>query len=189
MAPTIVLLGPPGSGKGTQSSRLRDAEGFTPLVTGELLRQERRAGTDAGRRAAEYMDRGDLVPDDQIVALVGKAIGELGDVPVVLDGFPRTAEQAAALERMLAQRGRDLDDAVLIDVPDDDLVERLAHRDEGRDDDRPEVVRHRLRRYHETADPLIAFYADRGLLRRIDGAHDPDAVARAIRDAITPRSP
>jgi adenylate kinase len=189
MEPVIVLLGPPGSGKGTQSARLRDNQGFKTLVTGDLLRDERTADTPAGRRAAEYMDSGGLVPDELIVSLVGDAVAKLDGAPIVLDGFPRTAEQAGALEGVLADQGRQLDHAVLIDVPDDVVVERLAHRDQGRTDDRPEIVRKRLRTYHDTADPLAAFYEDRGLLRRVDGAPDADAVEAAIRTAINPRSP
>jgi adenylate kinase len=189
MAPVIVLLGPPGSGKGTQSARLRDNQGFKTLVTGDLLREERTAGTAAGRRAAEYMDSGGLVPDELIVSLVDAAVAKLDGAPIAFDGFPRTAAQAKALEGVLDDQGRRLDAAVLIDVPDDVVVERLAHRDQGRTDDRPEIVRRRLRTYHDTADPLTAFYEERGLLRRVDGAQDADAVEAAIRAAIRPRSP
>src|SRR4051794_3402531 len=135
------------------------------------------------------MDDGELVPDDLMVAMVGDAIEKLDGAPVVLDGFPRTAAQAAALADVLREHGRALDAAVLIDVPDDVVVERLAHRDQGRADDRPEIVRRRLETYHGTADPLVAYYDDRGLLRRVDGAQDPDAVEAAIRAAVSPRSP
>jgi adenylate kinase len=184
MNPAIVLLGPPGSGKGTQSARLQDALGFTPLATGDLLREAREAGTDVGRRAAEYMDRGELVPDDVIVAVVRDAIAGLDGRPILLDGFPRTVAQADALERALAADGRELTAAVLIDVPDDVVVERISGRDQGREDDRPETVRERLRVYHSETEPLVDYYASRGLLRRVDGARDPDAVHEAICAAL-----
>jgi adenylate kinase len=184
MEATVILLGPPGSGKGTQAERLRDRFGFAPLATGDLLRDAREAGTELGRRAAEYMDRGDLVPDELIVALVHEAIAGLDRTPIVLDGFPRTVAQADDLAGALASRGRDLTAAVLIDVPDDLVAERISTRGQGREDDRPETVRERLRVYHNETEPLTAYYRDRGLLRRVDGAQDPDAVEAAIRAAI-----
>jgi adenylate kinase len=184
MAPTIVLLGPPGSGKGTQAERLRDRDGYATLSTGALLREARAAGTDLGRRAAEYMDRGDLVPDDVIVAMVRDAIADRDGEPILLDGFPRTVPQADALAGVLDAGGRELDAAVLIDVPDDVVADRVASRGQGREDDRPETLRERLRIYHGDTEPLVAYYDERGLLRRVDGARDPDAVAAAIRDAL-----
>ena len=184
MEPTVALLGPPGSGKGTQAERLRDRRGFTTLSTGELLRDARAADTELGRRAAADMDRGDLVPDELMVAVVRDAIAKLDGEPVLLDGFPRTVAQADALARALAKRGRELTAAVLVDVPDDVVVDRISTRGEGRRDDQPETVRERLRVYHRDTEPLAAYYDERGLLRRIDGAGDPDAVADLIRAAI-----
>jgi adenylate kinase len=171
--PTIALLGPPGSGKGTQAERLRDALGFAWLSTGELLREARAGGTELGRRAAAYMDRGDLVPDDVIVDVIEDALGELGDRPVLLDGFPRTVAQAEALRR-------DLDAVILIDVPDDVVVERISGRHQGREDDRPETVRERLRVYHRETEPLVAYYGERGLLTRVEGAREPDEVYEGL---------
>ena len=118
MQPTVALLGPPGSGKGTQAVRLRDRPGFATLATGDLLREARMAGTDLGRRAAEYMDRGDLVPDELIGPMVRDAIARLDDKPIVFDGFPRTVAQAEALAGALGARGRELTAVVLVDVPD-----------------------------------------------------------------------
>jgi adenylate kinase len=184
MQPTIVLLGPPGSGKGTQAERLRDDAGYATVATGDLLRAARADGTDLGRRAAEHMDRGDLVPDDLIIAMVRDAIGRLDDEPILLDGFPRTLAQADALGSVLGERERELTDAVLIDVPDDVVVERISGRGQGREDDRPETVRERLRVYHRDTEPLVQYYEDRGLLRRVDGAPDAEAVAAGIRDAL-----
>ena len=182
--PTVALLGPPGSGKGTQAMRLRDELGFAPLSTGDLLREARAAGTELGRRAAEYMDRGDLVPDELIVAVVRDAIGGLDGRPILLDGFPRTVAQADALASALPAHGRELTVAVHIDLPDDLVVERISGRHEGREDDRPETVRERLRVYHRETQPLVGYYDERGLLRRVDGARDPDAVAAGVRAAI-----
>jgi len=177
---TITLLGPPGSGKGTQAARLRDDLGFAPLATGDILRAARAQGTDLGRRAAEYMDRGDLVPDELIVALVREAIAR-EDGRVLLDGFPRTTAQADALAGVLGDNDRELTAAVLIDVPDDEVVERILARGQGRSDDNPETVRERLRVYHEQTEPLIAYYDERGLLRRVDGRGDPDEVYAQVR--------
>ena len=184
MEPTIVLLGPPGSGKGTQAERLRQRDGVTPLSTGELLRRARAEDSELGRRAAEHMDRGGLVPDELVVAAVRDAIAGLHGEAILLDGFPRTLAQARALDDVLAEHGRELHAAVLIDVPDEAVVERIAGRGQGREDDRPETVRERLRVYHRDTEPRGAYYAERGLLRRVDGAGDANAVAGGIRDAL-----
>ena len=184
MQPTIALLGPPGSGKGTQAARLRDELGFVTLSTGDLLREARATGTELGRRAEHYMDRGDLVPDDLVVALVGEAIAGHDAAPILLDGFPRTVAQAEALGGALAEHGRDLAAVVLVDVPDDVVVERISGRHEGREDDRPETVRERLRVYHRETEPLVGYYEDRGLLRQVDGARDADDVQRDVRAVI-----
>ena len=184
MQPTVVLLGPPGSGKGTQAERLRDQHGFVPLATGDLLREAREAGTDLGRSAAEYMDRGDLVPDELMVGMIRDALADLDGRPVLLDGFPRTVPQADALAGALADRDRELTAAVLIDVPDDEVAKRISGRHQGREDDRPETVRDRLRVYHRETEPLVDYYDERGLLRRIDGGQDADDVTADVRAAL-----
>jgi adenylate kinase len=184
MEPTVALLGPPGSGKGTQAARLRNELRFVALATGDLLREARSEGTDLGRRASEYMDRGELVPDELIVAMMRDAIAKLDGTPILLDGFPRTVAQADALADALASRGRQLTDVVLVDVPDDVVVERISGRQQGRADDRPETVRERLRVYHSETEPLVAYYGERGLLRRVDGGQDEEAVAEAVRGAL-----
>jgi adenylate kinase len=175
--PTVALLGPPGCGKGTQAERLRDELGFAWLSTGELLREARAEGTDLGQRAGEYMDRGELIPDDVIVEMLEGALAELGDRPILLDGFPRTVAQAEAL-------GRDLDAVVLLDVPDDVVAERILGRGQGRADDNPETVRERLRVYHDATEPLVDHYERQGTLRRVNGAQSPDAVHADIRAAL-----
>ena len=177
MSPTtIALLGPPGSGKGTQAARLCDELGFVWLSTGELLRAARAEGTDLGKRAGEYMDRGELIPDDVIVDLVENALAELGNRRILLDGFPRTVAQAEALG--------DIDAVVLIDVPDDVVVERILGRGQGRADDNLETVRERLRVYHCQTEPLVEHYERQGKLRRVDGAQSPDAVHDDVRAAL-----
>jgi adenylate kinase len=177
MEPTIALLGPPGSGKGTQAARLRDDLGYVTLASGDLLRGARAEGTDLGRRAGVYMDRGDLVPDELIVGIVLDALRAAGDRPVLLDGFPRNVEQAEAL----AGQARELSAAILIDVPDDEVERRILSRGQGRSDDNPETVRERLRVYHQTIDPLAAYYDRRGLLRTVDGSGDAEAVYERVR--------
>ena len=184
MQSTIAVFGPPGSGKGTQAARLRDQLGFVSLSTGDLLREARVAGTDLGRRASEHMDRGELVPDELILAMIRQEIASLDAKPIVLDGFPRTVSQADALAGELEARARELSAAVLIDVPDDVVVERISARRQGRQDDRPETVRERLRVYHRQTEPLVAYYRQRGLLRRVGGMGDTDTVAARIRAAV-----
>jgi adenylate kinase len=184
MEPTIALLGPPGCGKGTQAARLRDELGFAALATGDLLREARVVGTELGRRASEYMDRGDLVPDDLIVAMIRDAIASLDDKPIVIDGFPRTVAQADALAGVLKARSRQLTAVVLVDVPDDVVLKRISGRHQGREDDQPETVRERLRVYHRQTEPLVAYYSERRLLRRVEGARDADAVQAGVRAAL-----
>ena len=181
MASTIVLLGPPGSGKGTQAEHLRD-DGWLTLSTGDLLREARSQGTPLGEQASEYMDRGDLVPDDLIVALIGDELDGRDDKSIVLDGFPRTVAQADALAEALEPRGRELTAVVLIDVPDAVVAERISGR--GRADDAPETVRERLHVYHGETEPLIEYYERRALLRRVDGTGDPDDVQQRLRAAL-----
>src|SRR5215210_6182580 len=125
MESTIALLGPPGSGKGTQAAQLEAELGFVALSTGDLLRNARAKGTGLGR-AAEYMDRGDLVPDEVIVAMIREELARHDGRPILLDGFPRTVAQADALGAALADRGRQLNAVVLVDVPDDVVVERIS---------------------------------------------------------------
>jgi adenylate kinase len=165
--PDLVLLGPPGSGKGTQAKPFAAARGLAYLSTGELLRA---TGDSAARR---YMDAGELVPDELLLALLGEAMPESG---FLLDGFPRTLAQAELLDRRAQVR------AVLLDVPDDVIVERLSAR--GRSDDEPETVRRRLAVYREQTEPLIAYYESSGRLTRVDGVGDEDEVQARLRRAV-----
>jgi adenylate kinase len=207
----LVLLGPPGSGKGTQGERLAADFRLPYYATGDILRAAVRDGTELGRQAKEYMDRGDLVPDEVIIGVISERVEspEAAD-GFILDGFPRTTAQAEALDEEMERLGTQLTAALLIEVSDDEVVRRLGGRrtcvKEGhifhvefdppknkgvcdvcgsrlvvRDDDEPEVIRHRLEQYHEKTEPLISYYEDRGILRRVDGGLDPDAVGDRIR--------
>jgi adenylate kinase len=210
----LILLGPPGSGKGTQGERLQEDFRLPYYATGDILRAAVRDGTDLGREAKEYMDRGDLVPDDVIVGVIAERVAnhEAAD-GFILDGFPRTIPQAEALEAKMGELGREVTAAVLFEVSDEEVVRRLGGRrtcvknghvfhvefdppkNEGvcdvcgarlevREDDKPEVIRHRLEQYHEKTEPLISYYEGRGLLKRVDGALPPDDVGDRIRALI-----
>jgi adenylate kinase len=206
----LVLLGPPGSGKGTQGERLQDDLRLPYYATGDILRAAVRDETELGRTAKQYMDRGDLVPDEVIVGAIGERIDSVEAADgFILDGFPRTAPQAEALAEKLAELGRELTAVLLIDVGDDEVVRRLGGRrtcaENGhvfhvdfnppkvdgicdvdgselvvRDDDKPEVIRHRLEQYHAKTAPLIEHYDGLSLLRRVDGTAAPDEVADEI---------
>lgn len=210
----LVLLGPPGSGKGTQGERLQEDLRLPYWATGDILRAAVRDETELGKAAKEYMDRGDLVPDEVIVGAIGERIDsdEAAD-GFILDGFPRTVPQAEALAAKLEELGRRLTAVLLIDASDEEVMRRLGGRrtcvENGhvfhvdfnppqkdgvcdldgselivRDDDKPEVIRHRLTTYHEKTEPLIEFYDHQSLLRRIDGATTPDAVADELRRSL-----
>jgi adenylate kinase len=211
----LILLGPPGAGKGTQAERLREDFALPHISTGDMLRAEVADGSDLGLAAKRYMDAGDLVPDEVIVGMISKRVREpdAGE-GFLLDGFPRNAEQADALAKALEGLGRRLSAALLIEVPDDELVRRLAGRrvcvknpshiyhvefdppkHEGvcdqdgsrlmqRDDDKEETIRRRLEVYHSQTEPLIEHYDEAGILRRFDGTRDPDEVHTRIRATV-----
>jgi adenylate kinase len=207
----LILLGPPGSGKGTQGERLQADFRLPYYATGDILRAAVRDGTDLGRTAKEYMDRGDLVPDEVIIGVIAERVEspEAAD-GFILDGFPRTTAQAEALDEAMDRLGRELTAAILIEVSDEEVVRRLSGRrtcvkgghifhvdfdppkKEGvcdvcggelviRDDDKPDVVRHRLEEYHSKTEPLVSYYEEKGILRRVDGDHPPEEVSDRIR--------
>jgi adenylate kinase len=211
----LILLGPPGAGKGTQAERLREDFGLPHIATGDILRAEVAEGTTLGERAREYMDDGDLVPDELIVEMITRRVAaDDARDGFLLDGFPRNEQQADALERALSEQQRTLTAALLIEVPDEEVVRRLAGRrvcvknpthiyhvefdppkHEGvcdqdgarliqRDDDREETLRHRLEVYHGQTEPLIAFYDRAGLLRRFDGTRSAEEVHAHLRATL-----
>ncbi len=210
----LILLGPPGAGKGTQAARLIEDFGLPHIATGEILRQAVAEGTELGRKAARYMDAGELVPDDVIIGVILERL-EDDDARdgFLLDGFPRTIEQADALAGELEKLGRRLTATLLLDVPDDDVVRRLSGRRVSRKtgrvyhvefdppkhagrcdidgsqliqrtDDEEQTVRKRLEVYHQQTTPLIDYYEDRGLLRRFDGTRGPSDVHDHIRATL-----
>ena len=188
----LILLGPPGAGKGTQAQRLVERHGLVQLSTGDMLRAAVAAGSPVGLRAKDIMARGELVPDEVVVAIVADRIDEPdARNGFILDGFPRTVAQAEALERMLAQKGLGLDAVVELRVDDRVLLDRIRTRVAAsggavRADDTPEALERRLEVYHAQTAPLIAFYRDKGLLRTVDGMATIDEVARQIEQALRP---
>jgi adenylate kinase len=210
----LIFLGPPGAGKGTQAERLREDFDLAYIATGEILRKAVADGTDLGRKAKEYMDNGDLVPDEVIIGVILECVeGEAAQDGFLLDGFPRSVGQAEALDEALGRLDRRLTAVLCIQAPDDEVVMRLSGRrmcvksghvynihsdppkqDEvcdqdgsrlvQRDDDREETVRKRLGVYHRQTEPLIEYYEDRGLLRRFDGTRSPTEVHDHIRASI-----
>ncbi|HEV3093525.1 MAG TPA: adenylate kinase [Solirubrobacteraceae bacterium] len=210
----LILLGPPGAGKGTQAERLQEDFSLAHISTGDMLRAQVAEGTELGRRAQEYMSAGELVPDEVILGMIRARIGEQdAREGFLLDGFPRNTSQADALAATLAKSDRRLTAALLIDVPDEEVVRRLGGRRvcaksghvyhvefdppkrEGicdqdgsrliqRDDDHEETIRRRLEVYVRQTAPLIEYYDQGGLLRRFDGTRTPDEVHDHIRATV-----
>ena len=211
----IVLIGPPGAGKGTQAARLREALNLPHIASGDLFRENLKNETELGLKAKAYMDRGELVPDDVTIAMVVERLGRPDCANgALLDGFPRTIAQAEALDRALVGRRRKISVAPCVSVPDEVLVERLSGRwlcrvcgesyhtlfnsprrpgvcdkDGGelyqRDDDKPETVRNRLKVYWEQTSPLIDYYRSRGVLVEVNGNQPIEAVQADLYAAVT----
>ncbi len=207
----LVFLGPPGAGKGTQAKKLAEDKGFVHISTGDILRDAVRKGTPLGKKAKEYMERGELVPDDLMVALIEEVFPE--GRGVVIDGFPRTVPQAEALDRMLSKRGIRVDRAVLFDISDEEVITRLTgrrscpncgavyhmkfnppRRDEvcnrcgtkllQREDDREEVVRRRLKVYREQTAPLVDYYRSKGILITLDASRPIEEVYQDLKRLV-----
>jgi adenylate kinase len=183
----VLLIGPPGAGKGTQGERLAQRLGLQHIAAGDLLRAEVAAGSAVGEEVRSYLDSGELVPDALILELLlPKVLAAAAESGYLLDGFPRSVAQAQEA-RTLANRGNASPDVVLyLDVPRDELVRRILARaaEQGRSDDNPSTVRNRLEVFDEVTRPLIDYYRGRGLLRVIDANRDPDAVTAEILSAL-----
>ncbi len=180
----LLLVGPPGAGKGTQAAFLSEALGTPAVSTGDMLRAAVAAGSELGLQVADLMKRGALVDDDTMARVVG---GRLAAEDVregfLLDGYPRTLRQAETLDGILGQLGLKLDAVLVLEVPEEELVTRALAR--SREDDKEEVIRHRLAVYREDTAPLVDFYRERGILRRIDGHQPIEKVTSALHSALS----
>jgi len=183
----VMILGAPGSGKGTQGKILAGHLGIPQVSTGDLLRAAVKAGTPLGAKAKGFMDQGLLVPDDVIIGLIREILdSDAGRSGVLMDGFPRTVAQAEAVDRILAERRAKVDHVALLEVDEPELVQRLLGRaaKEGRSDDNLESITQRLRVFHEQTAPLVAYYDRQGVVRRVPGMGDIDAIQQRLRAAV-----
>lgn len=183
----LIFLGPPGAGKGTQAKLLSESLGIPHISTGDILRAAVAEQTDLGQEAKAYMDAGELVPDGLILSMVEERLTQRdADSGWILDGFPRNAPQAVALDAMLQRLNQTYSHVINLDVPDDVLIERLLKRGQqlGRSDDTEAVIRHRLQVYREQTSPLIDFYSERQQLQRVDGDQAPATVTAELKGTI-----
>ena len=187
----IILLGPPGSGKGTQARRLVDCFGFLQISTGEILREAVIAGNELGKKIKSTMDAGGLISDKLVLEVIRDRLEEPDCTRgVVFDGFPRTVAQAEALEDIKRAKGETIDIVIMLDVDDEALITRIEERatragvDEARSDDTVEILKHRLQAYRAWTAPIIPFYADRGILERVDGMKDIKEVGRTVNKIV-----
>ncbi len=210
----IILLGPPGGGKGTQAKKIVEKYGIPHIATGDILREAVAKGTELGKKAKEYMDRGELVPDDIVIGIVKERLKQPDcEKGFLLDGFPRTLKQAEALDEMLSELNKKIDVTIYIDVPEEEVVKRIANRRSckvcgavyhliyappkepnkcdkcggelyQRDDDKEDVVRQRFKVYMENTAPLIEYYEKKGLLYKVDGTRSIDEVWSQIEEVL-----
>lgn len=210
----LILLGPPGAGKGTQAKRIVEKYGIPQISTGDMFREAVAKGTELGKKAKEYMDRGELVPDEIVIGIVRERLSQPDcERGFILDGFPRTINQAEALDEMLDDMGRRIDAVINIVVPDEEILKRIVYRrickecgavynlifnppkQDGvcdkcggelyqRDDDREETVKERLRVYKEQTEPLVRYYSQKGIIHDIDGTKDIEDVWKQIESVL-----
>ncbi len=183
----VVIFGPPGSGKGTQSERIIERYGLTHISTGDILRKEINEGSDLGKRAKSLIDKGQLIPDETIIEILEKKLDTLNNARgVIFDGFPRTVEQAAALKKMLNRKGQDVNIMLNLEVERDELIDRLLKRGQmsGRSDDNLETIEKRIQVYEDRTAPVIDFYKNEGTYHPIKGTGEIDDIFNRIAEAI-----
>jgi adenylate kinase len=179
----LIILGPPGAGKGTQAIRLKEKLGVPHISTGDMLREAAQAKTALGVEAEKYMSEGKLLPDDLVVGLIEERLQKPDcKKGFLLDGFPRTTAQAEALERMLAKHGESIEGALMLDVPQEELLKRLITR--KRADDREETIRERLRVYQDQTAPVVQYYGKKSLLKRVQGMGAMEEIFGRLMEAV-----
>lgn len=183
----LIFLGPPGAGKGTQAKIFLDRAGIVQISTGDILREAVSKGTELGKQAKSFMDKGELVPDSVVIGIIEQRIQEPDcKKGFVLDGFPRTIEQAKALDGILSKLGIKMDHVVNFEVPDEELVKRLLGRaaQEGRSDDNPESIKNRLQVFKDKTQPLISYYEEKKILRHIHGTGTTSEIAEKVKSVV-----
>jgi adenylate kinase len=186
MSEVVIFLGPPGAGKGTQAVRLAQDLRLEKISTGDILRDHMARGTELGARVKPIYDAGQLVPDDIMIAMIREKLAAMPDVRVIFDGFPRNLSQARALDLLLEELSCPVNAVVLLDVPEEMLIERMLDRaaKEGRSDDTPDTIRRRQQVYRESTQPLVEYYQSRGNLKRVDGTGTPGEVYERLAAAV-----
>ncbi|ASB48738.1 adenylate kinase [Alkalitalea saponilacus] len=183
----VIIFGPPGSGKGTQSEKIIEKFGFAHISTGDILRAEIKSGTPLGVTAAKFIDNGQLVPDDLIIDMLENKLNTLNNMPgVIFDGFPRTVEQAKALKEMLEKRGEKISVMINLEVAKPELIDRLLKRGQisGRSDDKLETIEKRIKVYESQTTPVIDFYKNEGSYHGVKGVGSIDEIFSSISESI-----
>lgn len=182
----IIIFGPPGAGKGTQANLISEGYNIPHLSTGEIFRSAIKNETPLGKEVKSILDAGDLVPDEKVVALVEEELkNSKYDDGYILDGFPRTVPQAEAFDEILAKKGKSLDAFLKLNVPEEELVNRILSRGEGRSDDTPEKVKNRLDVYRKETEPVINHYKKQSMVKNIDGVGSIEEIFGRIKDTLS----